>query len=361
MKPRLHPFRLFPVSSSVWTLCLLLLTGFSGGDSRGDDTAAIKGQVFFDPARLQSWNGGELKIPFEELPVNLYQQVELAPIPFPENWASMTAEEQQAWAIAFEESEAGKKFLDERDAMLDAARDFQVLLEKDGKFVVYDVPVGVYDLRGFVDKEIKEIVYRFEVFGRLEVVAGLDEVRLNPIPIEVTPLLQQGLPAPTFELNAAGETPMVKLDTFAGNYLLIGFWVSNSPNAAFQQQVQQVFGELQDKHPLRLLSICVDDDREQGLKFIAEQNLAKGTHAFTEGFSHRTLFDYGIRSIPSLWLIDPNGKIALSQFDFGRAFLVGNDLTTIVGHTLEGKPIPNLPVAEPEKEGDRSESQSTIR
>lgn len=351
MKPILHPFCLFRSFPAAWSLGLLILLGLGPGDSRSDDSAAIKGQVFFDPARLESWNGGELKIPFEEISVNLYQQVELPPIPLPENWTSMTAEEQQAWAIAFEESEEGKKFLDQRDALLDAAKDFQVLLEKDGKFVVYDIPVGVYDLRGFVDKEIKEIVYRFEIYGSLEVVAGLDEIRLNPIPIEVTPLLQKGSTAPSFELKANGDPGLVKLETFAGNYLLIGFWVSDSPNAAFQQQLQQVFGELKDKHPLRLLSICVDEDREAGAKFIAEQNLTLGTHAFTEGFSHRSLFDYGIRSIPSLWLIDPNGKIALSQFDFGRAFLVGNDLATIVGHTLEGKPIPNLPVADPEQGG----------
>jgi len=337
MNPRLYD------SSPVWPVLGVLIVCLTVGNCWGDDKAAIKGQVQFDPDRLTSWNDGQLKIPYEELAVKLYQQIELPPIPLPANWESLKPEEQQAWAIAFEESEEGKKFIEEREALIATARDFEVILEKDGKFVVYDVPVGIYDLRGFVDKEIKEIVYRFEVYGRLEVIPGLDEVRLNPIPIEITPLLQAGMAAPPLRISTHDDSQTITIESFAGNYLLIGFWISDSPNAAFQQQIQTVYGQLKDKYPLRLLSICVDGDRKAGLRFIVDQKLAQGNHGFTDGFSHPTVFDYGVRSIPSLWLIDPQGKIALSQFDFGRAFMVGNDLATILSHKIEGKPIPNLP------------------
>ena len=59
----------------------------------------------------------------------------------------MNPEAQQAWAKSFEESEAGKTLLAEQDKLLSAANDFDVILEKDGKFVVYDVPPGIYRLR----------------------------------------------------------------------------------------------------------------------------------------------------------------------------------------------------------------------
>lgn len=313
----------------------------------GDDkTATIKGQVEFDKDFLVAWNGTGLNIPFAEIPTKLYQQVEIPTEPLPESWNEMNIQQRQEWWNEFVESDEGKRYMAERQSAIDAAKDFDVILGSNGRFVVYDVPVGVYGLRGLVDKEIQGVVYRYEIFGQLEVVDGMDELNLNPIQVAITPLLNSGMQAPPIAVNSHDNSQVITLDSFEGKYRLICFWISNSPSAEFQSKVQETYSSLKDKYPLRLLSVCVDQERSHGLKFIIDQKLSNGKHGFTDGFEHRTLFDYGVRAIPSFWLIDPEGKIALSQVEFSQAFFVGNDLSTILTHRLEGKPIPNLPTEE---------------
>jgi hypothetical protein len=52
------------------------------------------------------------------------------------------------------------------------------------------------------------------------------------------------------------------------------------------------------------------------------------------------MFDYGVRAIPSFWLISPERKIAMSQYDFALAFRTQNDLAQIITDRIEGKDVP---------------------
>lgn len=322
-----------------------------------DKTATIKGRVVFQQDWLESWTGQKLSIPFANISTKLYQQVELPPPPLPDNWAELNPQQQQTWWNEFEKSDDGKAFFDQRQAVIDSAKDFDVILESDGKFVIYDVPVGIYGLRGLLDKEIDGVVFRYEVFGQLEVSVEMDELLLNPIEVAITPLLTSGLQAPPINVTTHDDSESITLEAFRGKFLLVCFWISNSPSAEYQLELQKIYTNLKDTFPLRLLSICVDDQRRDGLKFIIDQQLVNGSHGFTDGFDHRTLFDYGVRAIPSFWLIDPEGNISLSQIEFSQAFYAGNDLSTILTHQLEGKPIPNMPSEN--QDGDSGDPEGT--
>jgi hypothetical protein len=308
----------------------------AGKDRINDEGATIKGTVEFDPNFKNSWNGADLEIPFPEIKTKLFQQVELPPVPLPADWNDMNPEAQQAWAKSFEESEAGKTLLAEQDKLLSTANDFDVILEKDGKFVVYDVPPGIYRLRGRVDKELKGTTFGFEVFAQIEVAKKLNEVRLPPIQVAVTPMLKAGEIAPPIDVESMELGESITLNRFKNNYVLVSFWITNSPSAAYQNKIQEAFIKIQDKHPIQLLSICVDEQPEQAKRFILEEKLGQGSHGFTGGFGHRTMLDYGIRAIPSFWLISPDGKISMSQYDFANAFRVKNDLMQIISDRIEG-------------------------
>jgi hypothetical protein len=315
------------------------------------DGAIIKGQIEFDKNRLKSWKGDDLVVPFAELQTQLFQQVELPPPPLPANWKEMKPEEQQVWAKEFEASDTGKTFFTEQQKRIEAAKDFDVLIEKDGKFVVYDVPPGEYDLRGRALKEINGTVFGFEIYGQIVVAAELDEIRLPPLQIEITPLLKSGEAAPPIEVETHDGKNRIRHHDFQGNYLLMSFWISNAPSAEYQTSIQEAFAKIKDRYPIRLLSVCVDEKPADGTEFILKKELKLGSHGFTSGFNHPLMYHYGIRSIPSFWLLAPDGKIAISQFEFAAALRTRNDFSEIIADRIEGKdvPLPAAPAPESEK------------
>lgn len=310
------------------------------------DGTTIKGKIEFDKQRSKSWNGGELVIPLGELQIKLYEQVELTPVPFPENWKEMKPEEQQAWAKKFEESDAGRKFFADREEQIAGAKEFEVIIEKNGSFVIYDIPPGIYDLRGLVFKDIQGTQFGFEVFGRIDVAKDMDEIRLPPIQIAATPMLKAGEAAPPISVETFDGKNKIELSQFAGNYLLLSFWMAQAPSAEFQTTIQNAFAKIKERYPIRLLSVCVDDDPKKTVDVIKEKELKLGSHGFTRGLEHRTLFDYGIRGYPSFWLISPDGKIALAPGDFATALRANAELSEILANKIEGKDLPT-PAAQP--------------
>ena len=304
--------------------------------------AVIKGSLEFDSQRSKSWEGADLTVPFQQFTTKLFEQVQLPPAPLPVNWPELTADERREWIQEFEGSESGKVFLKDRQQRIEAAKTFDVLIETDGKFVVYDVPVGVYGIRGEIEKEINGTLYAFEVFGQLEVRPGMDEIRLNPIQVAVTPLLKAGQAAPPFKLDSLESSDSIQLSDFSGKYLLVSFWMANSPAADFQETVRDAAAELRTKYPLELLSVSIDDKAEDVRRLIEQKQLDSGIHGFAGSFDHQMLFDYGVRSLPTLWLIDTKGNISLSQIDFAIALGQQPDLNVIIADRIEGKEPPSM-------------------
>jgi hypothetical protein len=90
------------------------------------------------------------KFPIElgDLKIKLFQQVELPQPPLPDNFQSMAAAEREEWWTDFLQTEDGKKLQAERQKRIEAADVFEIEIEENGSFVVYDVPQGRYGLRG---------------------------------------------------------------------------------------------------------------------------------------------------------------------------------------------------------------------
>jgi hypothetical protein len=316
--------------------------------------AVVKGKVEFDENRLESWDGEKLVVPFTEITTQLFEKIKIPPVPVPQNWETMKPEERQKWAVEYEASDEGKTFIENRDKIIDEAHSFDVKIEGDGKFVVFDVPAGVYGLQGRIDKEIGSTSYGFEVFGEITVETGVDELLLDPIQIAVTPLLKAGSIAPPIMVETYDGKTKLTSESFQDHYLFVDFWITNSPSAEYQTGVQNMFRELKTKYPIKLLSICVDEDRESAFKFMAEKQLQEGSQGYTDGLDHRTLFDFGVRAIPSFWLIAPDGTISMTNYDFARAFRANPDLNVIVSNRIEGKeqPTPAVPTEVQPEAGD---------
>jgi hypothetical protein len=326
--------RLMPLALASFAFSLLSTFPTDSAFAQSDDMAIVRGRIAFE-------RGEKMKIPYEQIEVKLRERVDIPPVPVPKGFEKQTAEKQAKWLEAFEKSSAGKKFIQRRKKLIEDAKVFDVLIEKNGSFVVYDVPDGVYGIQGRLDKEIRGITYAYEVFGEISVSPKVDEVPLAPILIEITPLLKQEQSAPGISVNTYNNKTKLSLSTFKGKYLFVNFWSTENPDIRIQKQVQKMYVDLKQKHPIKLLSICIDEKRKAAIKFIIDQKLKEGSHGFTDGWEHPTVDAYGVRSTPSFWLINPKQKIVMTQYGFAQAFAADSrTLTQIVSDRIEGKDQP---------------------
>lgn len=320
-----------------------------------DEGATVKGKVVFDENQMESWDMQKLEVSYEEIKSRLIESPKIPSAPIPDNWAELKPEERFEWIQKFESSDEGKEFIANRKRILESRRAFDVKIEKDGNFVIFDVPPGVYGLEGRVDKKFGEASYGFEIFGQIEVLKDVDEIELERIQVAVTPQLESGQKAPPIDVKTYDDKKVLTLDMFKGNYLFICFWISSSPSAEFQTKLQEMYTGLKDKQPLKMLAICVDEDRKQAIDYIVKQKLRDGSHGFSDGLENRTLFNYGVRSFPSFWLIDPEGKIAMTQSEFAQAFRNEDDLAVIITNRISGKDSPT-PAKRPDDQDDTEAS-----
>lgn len=298
-----------------------------------EDGATLKGRIVVPPRFAENLKPNEIEI-------NLLEQVEAEDPPIPENWSSLTAEQQDEWLAEFEASESGKKYIEEQEGRIAAAKKLPLTLEPDGKFVLYDVPAAIYSISGKTEKEIAGRKFVFEVFGQLEVLPAAQEILLGDLEVVVSPIFKAGDDVPNLQLETI-DGQKFELKSYKGKYLLVNFWSASSPPAVnFQKNLQKIIGELPKDQPVELLAISIDQQKAVVEEFI-KVNGQVGRAVVLGGWNHPAVEEFGLHAIPSLWLIDPQGKFLATDTELGVALRdSGLTLAEILAAKLQGKEIP---------------------
>ncbi|GGG98695.1 TlpA disulfide reductase family protein [Pedobacter zeae] len=119
-----------------------------------------------------------------------------------------------------------------------------------------------------------------------------------------------GLRAIDFTQNDVNDKP-VKLSDFKGKYVLVDFWASwCGPCRQENPNVVAAYNQYKDKG-FTVLGVSLDQPgkKEAWLKAIADDQLAWTHVSDLKFWDNAVAKQYGIRSIPANFLIDPNGKI----------------------------------------------------
>ncbi len=320
----------------IGVLAVFVMIFFSPAFIPAED-AVVRGKIEYPEANRKSWDGLKLTVPFDQLKATLREQV-VWPLPaFPAKFDEWEMEDRVAWSEKFVASKEGKEYLAKRDKLMEQAKVFDIKFDSEGRFVVYDVPVGTYSLSARLDRQIEKTTYVFELFAQIEILKDVDEVSLPPLQVEITPLLQTGAPAPPFEIASIRGDNKIKFQQFDGKFLLLNFWTTARQDVeAEQRMLNEVYAALKEKHDLRLLSINVDYEQDSAIKLIEAGKLA-GSHGKTSGLEHPVLFNYGVRSVPAFWLLAGDGRIAMTPNEISMRQQEGVDLKTILSDRIAGK------------------------
>jgi peroxiredoxin len=123
-----------------------------------------------------------------------------------------------------------------------------------------------------------------------------------------TPGPKVGSKAPDVTLTSS-DGKQVSISSFKGKYVLVDFWASwCGPCRRENPNVVEAYNKFKDKN-FTVLGISLDDDRTKWMEAIAKDELTWTHISDLKGWESMAARTYGVQSIPSNFLLDPDGMI----------------------------------------------------
>ena len=133
-------------------------------------------------------------------------------------------------------------------------------------------------------------------------------------------LLKVGTQAPNFELPTP-EGKKVQLSDFKGKYVLIDFWASWCPDCRrISPNVEAIAKEYQGKD-LTVVAVSFDIDKEAWVKYINRNGAPVNEVHVSELKKMKesaVAQAFGVQWIPSLYLLDKDGKVLLATVEVSK-------------------------------------------
>lgn len=159
-----------------------------------------------------------------------------------------------------------------------------------------------------------------------------DELKKNTVvknfvdKVQKLKAVQVGEQAPHFAIQSI-DNKTIKLSDYKGKYVLLDFWASwCAPCREENPNVVKAFNKYKDKN-FTILGISLDKDKTAWAQAIKQDGLTWAHASELNDFEGATVKLYQVESIPSSFLIDPNGKIISRN-------LRGDELDQFLSKTL---------------------------
>ena len=126
-----------------------------------------------------------------------------------------------------------------------------------------------------------------------------------------TELLKPGTEVPDFKLKTP-EGKTFKLSSLRGKYVVLDFWASWCPDCRKDApNVQRMYSQFKDRG-IAFVGVSFDTDAEAWQRAIVKYGLAYTQVSELKRMKEsQTAQDFGVKWIPSMYLIDPEGKVVL--------------------------------------------------
>jgi peroxiredoxin len=132
---------------------------------------------------------------------------------------------------------------------------------------------------------------------------------IGTVELKTVTRLKAGDDAPAFSIKTVDGKPL-KLADFKGKYLLLDFWATwCGPCVAETPHLKAAFEAFGKDDRFAMLGLSLDPKPEDPKTYAEEKGLAWSQGFLGEWASTNVPERYGVRGIPSIWLIGPDGKV----------------------------------------------------
>ena len=129
-----------------------------------------------------------------------------------------------------------------------------------------------------------------------------------------TRLLTTGTEAPDMVVGTGSDGQPVKLSALRGKYVLIHFWASWCPDCRRETPALKVIYQRYASKGLQMAGISYDTNRQAWQQYLADNGMTWLQYSELRKWKKETTSDrlYHIDWIPTLYLIGPDGRVAVS-------------------------------------------------
>lgn len=256
-------------------------------------------------------------------------------MPYPKSWKEMTPENRQAWRNKFTNSDDYPAYQERVKAAKANRFSTKTKLAEDGTFTFENIKPAWYQLT----IEISSPQADGQAPSASAAASGLRQffvrttdkpLELGNITLRVETFMPIGALAPDFKI-AGYDGKSFKLSDFRGKYVLFDFWATWCGPCIAQIPNLEAISEAYRKDRLVTLGLSMDSELDKAKAFLKKKPSHYRQGYVGEPENHKKISTaYGITSIPSIWLIDPEGKIVAKS-------LMGQGIAAAVKEAL-GEP-----------------------
>lgn len=236
-----------------------------------------------------------------------------SPVPTPEGFAEWEQQKRSEWFAKWEKSAAGIRYQQSENKRFDSLNKYETKVGDQLGFDFSKVVPGEYDLAG-------EIELQWTVDGRAErfiaefaaqvKVTEVAEVALKTIPLICHRWLRVGDPIPTLSIDGK---PIIGRDQLAKKKtLVIFYWKARG----LGQELSKKLAAFEGKKQLQILTIGVGKDDAS----IQQTLVPKSDFSVSiDRIDSPICTAWGVRALPSFWLVSSKGAIAKTSEQFFEA------------------------------------------
>ncbi|MCR9202675.1 MAG: TlpA family protein disulfide reductase [Planctomycetaceae bacterium] len=280
--------------------------------SGGTETGTIKGQIVLPSKTPEGFRGGALSLKNAIVVIEgMYRGPRMNR---PDNYREMSRDEREAWAEKYRRTDEYKEYDRKRREAYENRPVWKFPVDADGSFTVKGLKLARYNVIPVIPhpaatgKEMADQSWG-SAFRQIVLSEERKSIDVGRMELKLKNVVMPGDVAPSWTAtDYDGNT--IRSSDFHGKYVVVDFWATWCiPCIAEIPRLEAVSRRFAGDN-LQVIGLSLDDDQKLPGKF-----LQKRPTAYLQGYlgafhgGESTTRDFGINSVPSIWLIGPDGRV----------------------------------------------------
>lgn len=276
-----------------------------------DQPGTITGRIVL-PAEVPDWFRGKLSLENAEVVIEgMYRGPRMNR---PKNYGEMTREERKAWSEEYRKTDEYQEYDRKRKEAYNNRPVTRFPVNPDGSFEVTGLKLARYNVIPVIPhpatkgKEVADQSWG-AAFRQIVLSEKRKTINVGKMTLKLNNVLMPGDAAPSWTAQGY-DGKKIQSSDFKGKYVVVDFWATwCTPCIAEMPNLEKIYKEFGGDQ-FSIVGLNIDDQISLARKF-----LTKRPTAYPQGYlgewndGETTTRDFGVKSVPSIWLIGPDGRV----------------------------------------------------